>query len=90
MAAHSAEVPVATAAFRIAAVHVVEVRSAAIAAVLAVVRSAAIVVVHVEEVHSAAIAAVLAEVAHMATAVIANSELQHPDLSIHHTQNFAH
>ena len=87
MAAHSAEVLVATAAFRIAAVR-------------AVVRSAAIVVVHVEEVHSAAIAAVLAEVArmvevhtevaHMATAVIANSELQHSDLSIHHTLNFAH
>ena len=33
---------------------------------------------------------VLTEVAHMAMAVIANSELQHPDLGIHHTPNFAH
>ena len=80
MAALSAEVPVATAAFRIAAVHVVEVRSAAIAAVLAEV--ARIAEIRTEVAHM--------EVARMATAVIANSELQHPDLSIHHTLNFAH
>ena len=80
MAAHSAEVPVATAAFRIAAVHVVEVRSAAIAAVLAEV--ARIAEIRTEVAHM--------EVAHMATAVIANSEFQHPNLSIHHTLNFAH
>ena len=33
---------------------------------------------------------VLTVAAHMAMAVIANSELQHPDLGIHHTPNFAH
>lgn len=30
------------------------------------------------------------EVARMAMAVIANSELKHPDLGIHHTTYFAH
>ena len=33
---------------------------------------------------------VLTEVAHMAMAVIAKSELEHPDLGIHHTTYFAH
>lgn len=33
---------------------------------------------------------VLTEVAHMAMVVIAKSELEHPDLGIHHTTYFAH
>jgi len=39
-------------------------------------------VVHMEVVHM--------EVVHMAMAVIAKSELEHPDLGIHHTTYFAH
>lgn len=33
---------------------------------------------------------VLTEAAHMAMVVIAKSELEHPDLGIHHTTYFAH
>ena len=81
MEAHSAEVRAVIAAFLTAVV----VRSAVV--LVEAVRSA--------EVLTAAIAAVLAVVVHtvvarMATVVIANSEFQHPDLSIHHTLNFAH
>ena len=86
MEAHSAEVRAVIAAFLTAVVvHAVVVRSAVV--LVEAVRSV--------EVLTAAIAAVLAEVVHtvvarMATVVIANSEFQHPDLSIHHTLNFAH
>ena len=86
----SAEVLAATAVFLTAAV--VLVTAFLIAVVLTVaVRS----VVDRLVVDLTATAADLAEVARMvaarmATVVIAKSKLQHPDLSIHHTLNFAH
>lgn len=78
--------------------HALEVRSAAvlIAAVLAVVSLTA-VADHVEAVrlvadHAAVRTAVAGHAAavHTDMADVAKSELQHPDLSIHHSLNFAH
>ena len=94
IAAHTVHTAVAhaTAALRTAALHAADtlvVRTAVVHVVDSLVdRTVHMVAAHTvtEEVHTVAVPTE----AVMVTAAIANSEFQHPDLSIHHTMYFAH